>query len=156
MLFDVSRPATRIAPGVAHVPGWVDVAKQRALVEETREVARRATRSGKAAATTAPGSAGPLSGTRRARRSTSRLGGVMRVMSPRGESLSAAGKPATKVDMYPALQRLLPFGKAQDDAVIAGHRLWVHAGQLRQALGAYRREVHQDPSARARSRPSST
>ncbi|MBD0855158.1 DNA repair protein [Corynebacterium striatum] len=41
MLFDVSRPATRIAPGVAHVPGWVDVAKQRALVEETREVARR-------------------------------------------------------------------------------------------------------------------
>ena len=37
-------------------------------------------------------------------------------------------------DEQRAIRLLLPFGKAQDDAVIAGHRLWVHAGQLRHAL----------------------
>lgn len=41
MLFDsVPRPSERIAPGVAHLPGWLGVDKQAELVREIREVAR--------------------------------------------------------------------------------------------------------------------
>lgn len=42
MLFDapLPRPAVKVAPGVAHLPGWLDVEKQRGLVEQMREVAR--------------------------------------------------------------------------------------------------------------------
>ena len=41
MLFDsLPRPSVRVAPGVGHVPGWVGVDKQRALVEEMRGIAR--------------------------------------------------------------------------------------------------------------------
>ena len=33
MLFDsLPRPSVRVAPGVGHVPGWVGVDKQKALV----------------------------------------------------------------------------------------------------------------------------
>ena len=41
MLFDsLPRPSVRVAPGVGHVPGWVGVDKQKALVEEMRGIAR--------------------------------------------------------------------------------------------------------------------
>ncbi|MBK4141095.1 alpha-ketoglutarate-dependent dioxygenase AlkB [Corynebacterium macginleyi] len=41
MLFDsLPRPNAYVAPGVGHVPGWVGISKQKALVEETREIAR--------------------------------------------------------------------------------------------------------------------
>lgn len=40
MLFDVSRPAVQVAPGVAHLPGWLSVSSQEALVSAVREVAR--------------------------------------------------------------------------------------------------------------------
>ena len=41
MLFDsLPRPSARVAPGVGHVPGWVGVDKQKALVEEMRGIAR--------------------------------------------------------------------------------------------------------------------
>ncbi len=41
MLFDsLPRPAAKVAPGVAHLPGWLDIDQQRALVEEFRETAR--------------------------------------------------------------------------------------------------------------------
>mgnify|MGYP007087133719 CR=1 FL=1 len=41
MLFDsLPRPNVRVASGVGHVPGWVGVDKQRALVEEMRGIAR--------------------------------------------------------------------------------------------------------------------
>ena len=41
MLFDsLPRPAVKVAPGVAHLPGWLDIDQQRALVEEFRETAR--------------------------------------------------------------------------------------------------------------------
>ena len=42
MLFDsLPRPSERIAPGVAHLPGWLGVDKQSELVREVREIARR-------------------------------------------------------------------------------------------------------------------
>ncbi|CAB0890477.1 alpha-ketoglutarate-dependent dioxygenase AlkB [Corynebacterium diphtheriae] len=41
MLFDsLPRPSERIAPGVAHLPGWLGVDKQAELVREIREIAR--------------------------------------------------------------------------------------------------------------------
>ena len=41
MLFDsLPRPSVRVAPGVGHVPGWVGVDKQKALVEKMRGIAR--------------------------------------------------------------------------------------------------------------------
>jgi len=41
MLFDsLPRPSERIAPGVAHLPGWLGVDKQAKLVREVREIAR--------------------------------------------------------------------------------------------------------------------
>lgn len=40
MLFDVERPATKVAPGVAHLPGWLGIGEQKALVEEFRAIAR--------------------------------------------------------------------------------------------------------------------
>lgn len=45
MLFDsLPRPSVRVAPGVGHVPGWVGVDKQKALVEEMRGIARECMR----------------------------------------------------------------------------------------------------------------
>ena len=42
MLFDsLHRPSVQVAPGVAHIPGWLGIAKQGELVEEFREVAWR-------------------------------------------------------------------------------------------------------------------
>lgn len=41
MLFhDIGRNPTKIKPGVAHVPGWLDVPTQRGLVEQLRDEAR--------------------------------------------------------------------------------------------------------------------
>lgn len=38
--FGFDRPAVRIAPGVAHLPGWLPVQAQSALVSQAREIAR--------------------------------------------------------------------------------------------------------------------
>lgn len=40
MLFDVPRTATRIRPGVAHVPGFLTLPEQAGLVSQARELAR--------------------------------------------------------------------------------------------------------------------
>ncbi|MDY5840892.1 MAG: alpha-ketoglutarate-dependent dioxygenase AlkB [Corynebacterium camporealensis] len=41
MLFDsLPRPNVKVAPGVGHLPGWLGIDKQCALVEEFREIAR--------------------------------------------------------------------------------------------------------------------
>ncbi len=44
-LFDdgLARPAARVAPGVAHLPGWLPVADQRRLVDQARQIARSVT-----------------------------------------------------------------------------------------------------------------
>lgn len=42
MLFDsLPRPSVQVAPGVAHIPNWLDTAKQRELLEEFQEIAWR-------------------------------------------------------------------------------------------------------------------
>lgn len=40
MLLDIPRPPARIAPGIVHLPGMLDLDTQRGLVEQAREIAR--------------------------------------------------------------------------------------------------------------------
>lgn len=44
MLFDdLPRPAVRVTDGVAHLPGWLPLPRQRELVEQARQIARSVT-----------------------------------------------------------------------------------------------------------------
>ncbi|WP_257159470.1 alpha-ketoglutarate-dependent dioxygenase AlkB [Corynebacterium cystitidis] len=41
MLLSIPRPPARIAPGIVHLPGMLDLEQQRRLVEQSREIARQ-------------------------------------------------------------------------------------------------------------------